>query len=217
MKQKTIVFADDHSLISEMWGELIKNTGQFTIQAKTTSIKESLNALASFQPDLLILDIMLSDGSVIDSIAEMKNISPATKILVLSANSDLHIVKKAFNRGVNGYITKTAGFDEIMKAITIVLDGKSYMSYEVQQRITNQFTDTGSSIEQLLSTLTKQEIKICKFIYKGLSSKEIADELSISVKTVQIHRHNIYKKLDIHKLSQLMLTVQNNQSFFEAE
>ena len=154
MKQKTIVFADDHSLISEMWGELIKNTGQFTIEA---------------------------------------------------------------NRGVNGYITKTAGFDEIMKAITIILDGKSYMSYEVQQRITNQFTDTGSSIEQLLSTLTRQEMKICKLIYKGLSSKEIADDLSISVKTVQIHRHNIYKKLDIHKLSQLMLIVQDHQSFFDTE
>lgn len=217
MQQKTIVFAEDHSLISEMWSELIKNTGQFSIKAKTTSIKESLDALIAFQPDLLILDIMLADGSVIDSIETMKHLSPKTRILILSGNAELHTIKKAFSKGANGYITKTAGYEEIMKAISLIIEGKSYMSYDVQQKITNQFTDTVNSVEVLLSALTKQEIKICKLIYKGLSSKEVAEELGISVKTVQIHRHNIYKKLDIHKLSQLMLIVQNNHSFFEID
>lgn len=217
MKQSTIIFADDHSLISEMWSELIKSTGQFIIQAKTTSIKESLASVSAFQPDLLILDIMLSDGFAIESIETVKNLSPATKILILSACADLHTVKKAFNRGANGYITKTAGFEEIMKGVRFILDGKSYMSYEVQQKITNQFADPANTTEQRLLTLTKQEINICKQIYKGLSSKQIADTLGISVKTVQIHRHNTYKKLGIHKLSQLMLIVQNNQSFFETE
>ncbi|XVJ66509.1 MAG: response regulator transcription factor [Lacibacter sp.] len=217
MEPKRIVFAEDHSLISEMWGELIKNTGEFVILAKTKSVKESLHSVASLQPDLLILDVMLSDGSAIDSIETFRQSSPATRILVLSGNAELHTIKKAFGKGANGYITKTAGYEEIMKAISLVLDGKSYMSYDVQQKITNQFTDTGNSIELLLNTLTKQEIKICRFIYKGLSSKEVAEELSISVKTVQIHRHNIYKKLNIHKLSQLMLLVQDHQSFFDTE
>ena len=210
-----ILIAEDHMLIAEMWHTLLSKQDGYQVQGKYGKVQEVIDATATLQPDILLLDIALADGSGLDIIPRLKKASPSTKYLVVSAYTDFPTVKKAFTSGAHGYITKTSSLAEMMQAIEEVLSGKTYRCREIQEMISGIFlNDATEEATNQSQVLTKKEKQVSYLICKGLSAKEIAGKLGVSSKTIDVHRYHIYQKLGINKSIQLIRYIQDNQHLF---
>lgn len=216
MSQTSVIIADDHKLIADMWASVLTSNNIANVKANVSTCKELLDAMRSVKPDIVLLDIALADGSSLDYMDELKAISPKTKYLIVSAYSDIPTIKKAFALGVDGYLTKTSSLKEITDALSQVKSGKKYHCREVQSLISSMFLEEKSAVsgKEKGSELTNKEREIAYLIHKGLSAKDIAAKLGVSSKTVDVHRHHIYKKLGIQKLSKLVWYVQENLHLF---
>lgn len=211
----SILIAEDHVLIAEMWNAVLGRSKDYKIVAKTSSKEETVAETTLHKPDVILLDIALSDGSGLDIIPQIKQASPQTKLLAVSAHTDFPTVKQAFAAGVYGYITKTSPLSEMMTAINDVVAGKTYRCREVQELISGIFfSDSAENIDAATKYLTKKEKKVAYLFYKGLSAREIADQLELSSKTIDTHRYNIYQKLQIKKSVQLIKYIDANQHLF---
>ncbi|MFZ9717732.1 MAG: response regulator [Chitinophagaceae bacterium] len=210
-----ILIAEDHVLIAETWNTLLNQQEGYEVLGKYGKTQEVIDATASLQPDIVLLDIALADGSGLDIIARLKKAAPSAKHLVVSAYADFATVKKAFMAGANGYITKTSSLAEMMHAIEEVMAGKTYRCREIQEMISGIFlSDATEEVTTQSQVLTKKEKQVSYLICKGYSAKEIAGKLGVSSKTIDVHRYHIYQKLGINKSIQLIRYIQDNQHLF---
>jgi DNA-binding NarL/FixJ family response regulator len=216
MSKTSIIIADDHKLIADMWGAVLTSGGSCNVKASVATCSDLQEKVSHFKPDIVLLDIVLADGSSLDCLQALKELSPNTKYLVVSAYTDLPTIKKAFGIGADGYLTKTSSLKEITEAIEQVKAGKKYQCREVQHLISSVFLEDKQSLDgnKKREELTKKEKEIAYLIYKGLSAKDIAAKLGVSSKTVDVHRHHIYQKLGLRKLSRLIWYVQENLHLF---
>jgi DNA-binding NarL/FixJ family response regulator len=216
MSKTTLIIADDHKLIADMWGTVLSSSGSYIVKASVATSAELREKVVACKPDVVLLDIVLADGSSLDSLEEIKKLSPKTKYLIVSAYTDLPTIKKAFGTGADGYLTKTSSLQEITEAIEQVKAGKKYQCREVQNLISSVFLEDKQTLQgnSKRAELTKKEKEIAYLIYKGLSAKDIALKLDVSSKTVDVHRHHIYQKLGLKKLSKLIWYVQENLHLF---
>ncbi|HMO32718.1 MAG TPA: response regulator transcription factor [Lacibacter sp.] len=215
MNPVRILIADDHILIAEMWQILLAKNENYQVVQRVSDCSSLASAVTEHKPDVVLLDIALADGSSLDLLPDLKAISPFTKYLVVSAYTDLVTVKKAFSSGVHGFITKTSGLEEVNEAIATILQGKRFQCREVKDSVAGLFLGASSSRPATIQgALTIKEREIAYLVYKGLSSRQIGEKLSISPKTVEVHRHHIYQKLGLNKSTQLIWYVQNNIHLF---
>jgi DNA-binding NarL/FixJ family response regulator len=205
-----ILIADDHTMIAQMWGAFLSNGTKYEVVDKVNSRKDLQEAVVQYQPDVVLLDIALSDGSSLDILPALSKQSPHTKYLVVSAYADVATVQKSFAAGAHGYLTKTSTLEEMDEAIGFILSGHQYRCREIKE-LTLQEEDENLSGKSLL---TRKEKEVAYLVYKGLSAKDIAEKLGVSFKTVEVHRHHIYQKLGIQKASMLMLYVKDNEHLF---
>lgn len=212
MNPVKILIADDHTMMAQMWGVFLSKSENFEVVDQVHACSTLKEALLNHPSDIVLLDILLSDGSSLDVIKELKNLSPTTKFLAVSGYADLGMVKKAIAVGVDGYLTKTSTLDEMKDAMQVVLNGGRYLSKEVEDLLPTELSDTSDLTNKGL--LTKKEKQVAYWVYKGLSAKDIAEKLGISFKTVEVHRHHIYQKLGIQKSAKLMLYVQEHPHLF---
>jgi DNA-binding NarL/FixJ family response regulator len=212
MNPVKILIADDHTMMAQMWGAFLSKSENFEVVDQVHACSTLKEALLNHPIDIVLLDILLSDGSSLDVIKELKNLSPTTKFLAVSGYADLGMVKKAIAVGVDGYLTKTSTLDEMKDAMQVVLNGGRYLSKEVEDLLPTELSDTSDLTNKGL--LTKKEKQVAYWVYKGLSAKDIAEKLGISFKTVEVHRHHIYQKLGIQKSAKLMLYVQEHPHLF---
>jgi len=212
MNPVKILIADDHTMMAQMWGAFLSKSENFEVVDQVHACSALKEALLNHPIDIVLLDILLSDGSSLDVIKELKNLSPTTKFLAVSGYADLGMVKKAIAVGVDGYLTKTSTLDEMKDAMQVVLNGGRYLSKEVEDLLPTELSDTSDLTNKGL--LTKKEKHVAYWVYKGLSAKDIAEKLGISFKTVEVHRHHIYQKLGIQKSAKLMLYVQEHPHLF---
>ncbi|MFN5334807.1 MAG: response regulator [Bacteroidota bacterium] len=212
MNPVKILIADDHTMMAQMWGAFLSKSEIYKVVDQVSSCLALKEALQSYPIDIVLLDILLSDGSSLDMIKELKILSPTTKFLAVSGYADVGTVKKAFAFGVDGYLTKTSTLEEMKEAMQVVLNGEIYRGKEVEDLFSHELSDTSDVTEK--SLLTKKERQVAYWVYKGLSAKDIAEKLGISFKTVEVHRHHIYQKLGIQKSAKLMLYVQEHPHLF---
>ena len=205
-----ILIADDHTMIAQMWGAFLSNGNKYEVIDKVNSRKDLQEAVVEYHPDVVLLDIALSDGSSLDILPALSKQSPNTKYLVVSAYADAATVQKSFAAGAHGYLTKTSTLEEMDEAIGSILHGHQYRCREIKE-LTLQEEDENLSGKSLL---TRKEKEVAYLVYKGLSAKDIAEKLGVSFKTVEVHRHHIYQKLGIQKASMLMLYVKDNEHLF---
>jgi len=199
-------------MMAQMWGAFLSKSEMYKVVDQVSSCLALKEALQNNSFDIVLLDILLSDGSSLDIIKELKILSPATKFLAVSGYADAGTVKKAFAVGVDGYLTKTSTLEEMKEAMQVVLKGDIYRSKEIEELLPHDLSDTSDITGK--SLLTKKERQVAYWVYKGLSAKDIAEKLGISFKTVEVHRHHIYQKLGIQKSAKLMLYVQEHPHLF---
>jgi DNA-binding NarL/FixJ family response regulator len=156
-------------------------------------------------PDLILTDLSMPKMNGVEAIREIKKRAPETKVLALTVHKAEEFILEVLQAGADGYILKDASSEELIMAIKSVLGGKRYLSPSVSQMVIEGYLEGRKSFTSSSpwDTLTKREREILKLIAEGHKNKEIADYLYISVKTVEKHRANLMKKLDLHSAAAL--------------
>ena len=206
MPQKhTIVIAEDHQLFREGLKSMLADNEHFDVIAEAEDGLEAIRHIRRKQPDLLLLDLSMPRLSGISVIKDVKSAFPEVKILALTIHESDQYVLEAFEAGADGYCIKDASREELMLAVKSVIEGKRYISPGIADGVMEGFIEGRKKLkkETTWDTITQREREVLKLLAEGYLNKEIAELLSISVKTVEKHRANIMAKLDLHNASAL--------------
>lgn len=196
MKKITILITDDHTLIRQTWGFILNADPRFNVVAEVGSGEEAVEQTKQLRPDVVIMDINLPGINGIEATQLIRKCSPATKILGVSMYTQPAYASKMLQQGAMGYVTKNSPREEMYKAVVEVQSNRRYICDEIKNIISNQIV-FGVEDQSGFNSLSRREIEIIGYIKNGYSSKEIADVLLVSVKTVEVHRYNILKKLKL--------------------
>lgn len=204
-KKWKIVIAEDYTILREGLRALISSNPHLEVIGEAEDGKEAIQCVEKLSPDLALVDLSMPRTDGMDAIREIKNRCPQTKVVVLTVHKAEEYVLAALEAGANGYVLKDADKAELMMAIRTVLDGNSYLSPAVSERVIEGYLQGKKDLKPSSSweTLTKRERQVLKLVAEGYKNKEIADYLYVSVKTVEKHRANLMQKLDLHSASAL--------------
>jgi two-component system invasion response regulator UvrY len=211
MKKISIMLIDDHTLIRESWRSMLGAMENMEVIAECGDGRLAGELAKNMRPDVVLLDINMEpmDGFKVLKIIRM--LSPMSKIIGLSMRSEPANVKKFLRLGAKGYVTKNSPREEMILAIEEVNKGNTYICAEVRPLLAKQATE-GEGEAPDLNSLTERELRILGLLSAGGSSKEIAEKLGIAVKTAEVHRHNILKKMKVKSTVALVLYV-NSRGF----
>jgi len=204
-KKFRIVIAEDYTIVRQGLKSLLDSFSDFEVVGEAVDGKEAIESVGHLKPDLVLMDLSMPKTGGITAIKEIKRCLPETKILALTVHKTEGHVRMALEAGADGYILKDASFTELEVAIRNILDGKSYLSPEISDGIIRGYLSgvKAAKTETMTGNLTPREVEVLKLIAESYKSKEIADYLSISINTVEKHRANLMRKLDLHNASAL--------------
>ena len=200
-----IVLADDHTILREGLRALLSADPNIDIIGEAQDGREAVRCVEKLGPDLLLMDLSMPRMSGLDAISEIKKRFPETKIIALTVHKTEEYLLTTLKSGADGYVLKDATHDELIMAIKNVMGGKSYLSPGVSEKVIEGYLAGKESTLSVSSweTLSQREREVLKLIAEGYKNKEIAEDLCISLKTVEKHRANLMKKLDLHNAAAL--------------
>jgi DNA-binding NarL/FixJ family response regulator len=200
-----IVLADDHALIRHGIRKMIEESAAFEVVGEVGDGLELLDLLKETPADLVVLDISMPNLRGIEAIREVKKITPDVKILILTMHKSEQYLCSSVTAGANGYLLKEDSDTELLPAIEQVIKGDFYISPYLAKEFPADVLKSCSQRENHPSdTLTPRERQVLKLVAEGVTSKSIADMLNISKRTVEHHRANLMRKLNINKVADLI-------------
>ena len=204
-EKKRIVIAEDHRILREGLKSLLASKPEFEVVGEAEDGLDAISVVRESKPDLVLLDLSMPRLDGLSAMRDIKKVSPETRILALTVHADEDYVLEAFNEGADGYCLKDAGRAELLMAIESIFSGKPYFSPGIADKVLEGYLEGRQKIKSTSAweTITRREREVLKLIGEGYKNKEIADLLFISVKTVEKHRSNIMKKLDLHNAATL--------------
>jgi len=198
-----MVVEDEGLIAADLQGRLER--AGYSVPPVAGTGAEALQIIRETKPDLVLMDLSMPRMNGVGAIQEIKKQSPSTKILVLTVHKTEEYILTTLKAGADGYILKDATHSELMLAIENIFSGRSYLSPGISEKVIEGYLEGRKTIKSSTSwdTLTQREREILKMIAEGYKNKDIADYLCISAKTVEKHRANLMKKLDLHSASSL--------------
>jgi len=207
MKNLKILLADDHPLLLKGLSDFLKEQGYNVVYSAADGL-EAYNNIIKLAPDLAILDIRMPKLSGIEVLRKIKSARIKIKVILITMYNDKALFTEAQSLGATGLLLKENTLEEITSCITDVNNNKKYISKKIERH-------SYSNKNEQLSKMSTSEVKVLRLIAKDLTSREIADRLFISPKTIEKHRTNILKKLNISgKTNSLLLWVKQNEELF---
>lgn len=198
MDNLRIMIVDDHPLFRKGMRTLLESVPDLDVVAEAPTGKEAIDLAASLQPDLILMDLQMPDGGGLAATRQITAVSPHIQILVVTLFEDDDSVFAALQAGARGYILKDAEENDMLRAIRAVGNGEAIFSPVIATRLMNYFTTSRASIPQeVFPELTGREREILNMIASGETNNQIAERLTISLKTVRNHVSNIYSKLQV--------------------
>lgn len=208
MNTTSVILADDHAMIRSGIRMLLKEAEDISIIGEAANGEEAVTLTRDLSPDVIVLDLSMPKLSGIEAVRIITRRFPKTKILVLTMHENEEYIVQIVKSGAAGYIVKTAGKDELLKAIRTVATGEKYFSHRVSEILVEGFMKKADGIEETQSgktgPLTRREKEILALVAQGLTNQDIGKKLFISHRTVDTHRTNIMQKLDIHDVANLV-------------
>ncbi len=205
-KKYRIVIAEDSTLVREALKTLISTTGEFDVVGEAADGHQAVLCLERLKPHLVLMDLSIPRMMGWDAIREIKKRSPETKVLTLTAYRDEEFILASFRAGADGYALKDSTCEELIEAMKNVLNGRNYIDSGISEKVIERYLEGERSPGPAApwDSLTFREKQIVKLVGEGYTSKEIGDYLCISRVTVERHRANLKKKLNLHRLSELV-------------
>ena len=199
-----VVLADDHRIMREGLRALLEKETDMDIVGEADTGRSAVDLGGTLEPDVIVMDMTMPDLNGIEATRQVVAVNPAIKVLALSMHSDKRFVAGALGAGASGYLLKDCAVAELVRAIRIVVVGKTYLSPSIASMVVQGYTrrlqDTDRS---LLYALTPREREVLQLIAEGRSVKEIAHTLHLSVKTIETHRQQTMNKLAIRTVADL--------------
>ncbi len=200
MSKINVLLADDHQIIIDGLKSLLNNQEEINVAAQANNGREAIRILALLSIDVLLMDIDMPVMNGIDALKEIRKSYPNVKVIILSMHNEAGMIKSLIEMGANGYLLKSCTQSELIDAIKKIASGQSYFSTDVTLALLKPSANQGQPNE----LLTERETEILKLIAGGFSNKEIGDQLFISHRTVDTHRTNLMKKLDVNNIAGLI-------------
>jgi DNA-binding NarL/FixJ family response regulator len=202
-KQIAVVICEDHASLREGLRLLLETEGDINVIAEAATGAEAVEKVASFRPEVVLMDVQLMGMDGIEATRQLHTQMPGVPVVVLSASHELSTVKAAVDAGAVGYLSKRASGKELRDAVRTAASGGTCFSPEVASAAKDKARQSERRIDDPRAVLTGRETEILQLIARGSSNREIAEALTISVKTVDTHRMHLMTKLDIHDVAGL--------------
>jgi DNA-binding NarL/FixJ family response regulator len=200
--KKTILIVEDHQLLRQTWSLILNDNPGYAVTGECDHAEEAIQLAASLQPDIIILDISLPGMSGIEAVSLILKSSPDSRILGVSMHSRPIYARRMIKDGAMGYVCKNSSSKEMFHALQEISNGKKYICHEIKEVLAKQIISNEE--ENYLNALSVRELEVISYIKKGFSSKEIAEKLFISVKTVEVHRYKVLRKLKLKNTAALV-------------
>lgn len=199
-----VMLVDDHTMVREALRVVLEQDGGMEVVAEVGDGETALRLADERTPDLVVMDVGLPGMSGIETARRLRTRHPEIKVLALSTHLDRRIVQQMLDVGAGGYIAKSAAGAELKKGIRNVMAGHSYLCSEVAALVADSLRRRhGASTRNTETRLSRREVQVATLLAEGKSAPEIAGELHISPSTVDVHRRNLMRKLDLHNVVEL--------------
>ncbi|MFO7973817.1 MAG: response regulator transcription factor [Candidatus Hydrogenedentota bacterium] len=205
MKKAAVLIVDDHPIVRQGLKMLINQAEDLEVKGEAEDMRGALSAMEALRPDIVIIDISLKGANGIELLEAMQERFPSIPALVLSMHEEWLYAQRALQAGARGYVMKQEAIEHVVMALHRVLRGEVYVSDKIADRLLH-FVVAGGKRESasLMDQLTNRELQTFQMIGKGFTTREIANQLNLSVKTIESYRENIKRKLNLQNSNELV-------------
>lgn len=200
-----LLLADDHAMMREGLKSLLGKESDLSVVAEAQNGKETLDLARKVGAHIVVMDVAMPDLNGIETTRKLLKASPNIKVVALSGHANREFVREMLKAGASAYVLKSRAYDELVRAIREVMKGKKYLSPDIARGVVDEYVEISSSLSAnpAFVVLTDREREALQLIAEGKSTKEVADALGVSVKTVETHRRNIMEKLNLHSVAEI--------------
>lgn len=198
-----LLLADDHKLMREGLRALLSGESDIEVIGEASNGREIVKMVEDSSPDIVLMDISMPQLNGIDATRQIEDLPGNTRVIALSMHADRLFVQGVLKAGAAGYILKDSAFEELAQAVRAVSNGQMYLSPGVAGVVVEGFLKTNSAPVVDEASLTAREREVLQLVTEGTSTRDIATQLHISVKTVETHRRQLMKKLDLYTVAEL--------------
>ncbi len=204
MSAKRIFLVDDHPLVREWLTQLIDQQPDLIVCGEAGSAAEAITALSAARADLAIVDLSLEDSTGLDLVKSLQRLTPAVPVLVLSMHDESLYAERVFRAGARGYVNKRESAQRVVEAVRRVLDGKLYVSEKAAEILAAQTVRGRAPGEPAIERLSDRELEVFEKLGQGIGTRQIAEDFSVSIKTVQAYCARIKEKLNVGSATELL-------------
>ena len=199
-----VLLADDHAMMRGGLRMLLEQNSELAVVGEAEDGRETVRLAKKLSPDVIVMDIAMPDMNGIEATRQIFADRPNSKVIALSMHSDRHFVSEMLKAGATAYLLKQCAVDELITAIKTVLKNQTYLSPCISGVVVDNFVRNPSKTETtVFSHLTDREREVLQLMAEGMTSKGIANQLNLSIKTIETHRMKIMEKLNIHTVAEL--------------
>lgn len=208
-----VLIVDDHAILREGIRSLLERQSGIEVVGEASNGREGLEQVIQHQPDIVLMDIAMPDMNGLEATREIVTKYPNIKILILTQHNNREYIEQLLHAGAAGYVLKSSGGRELVTAIREVHEKGAFLEPNVARELLASYKQSGESSEDSLPYLTEREREVIRWVVRGKSNKEIAAILSISPKTVSVHRSNVMLKLKVQNSVELVHVISRHPSF----
>lgn len=203
-KKYSVLIVEDHTLLRQGLIAMISSDTTLEVVGEADNGRDAIRQAATLKPDVVLMDINMPVMNGSEALTEIKHRDPNVKVIMLTAHNAEEYIRDSIKAGANGYVLKQATRDELIMGIHKVLNGKTYLTPDVADKLFNKYLSGSAAIEQSAwEQISKREREVLKLVAEGNTNKVIANQMCVSIKTVEKHRSNLMKKLDLHNSAAL--------------
>lgn len=200
-----LILVDDHEIMREGLKALIQNEPGMEVVGEAENGSQSVKLAQKTGAHLVIMDVSMPDMNGIEATRKIIAANPHTKVIALSGHANKEFVREMLTAGASAYVLKARAYEELARAIREVMEGKKYLSPDIAKGVLDDYIELSSAVNEnsVFITLTAREREVLQQLAEGKTTKEIADTLDVSAKTIETHRRNIMEKLNFHSIAEL--------------
>jgi two-component system response regulator NreC len=199
-----ILICDDHTLFSDGIKAILRNEPSIEVVGEARDGRAAVERVKELGPDIVLMDVAMPDLSGFEATRRVLEVAPSVKVLMLSMHDEEELVARCLDAGASGYIIKDAPASQLLYAIDTVLKGERYLSPVVLKKVMAGYVKNSQRPQTSYDRLSSREREVLKLLAEGLTIKDIATRLNLSVKTVDVHKYNLMRKIDVHDKAELI-------------